>query len=76
MPMNERDRAILAAEIGGLIKQAREGVGMSAATLAKRLDVSRQYIARIESGDATPNVRRLVEIAEILEVETAKILPD
>ena len=74
--MNDRDRKILAVEIGGLIRQAREGVGMSVAALAASLGVSRQYVTRIETGDAIPNVKRLVEIAEILEVETSKILPN
>ncbi len=74
--MNQRDKDILAAEIGGLIRQAREAIGLSAAALGAHLGVSRQYITRIETGDAMPNVRRLVQIAEVLEVETAKILPD
>ena len=74
--MNDTDRQILAAEIGGLIRQAREGLGLSVAALADRLDVSRQWLTRVEVGETIPNVRRLVEIAAALEVETAKILPD
>ena len=74
--MNDYDRQILAAEIGGLIRQAREGLGLSVAALADRLDVSRQWLTRVEVGETIPNVRRLVEIAAALEVETAKILPD
>ena len=74
--MNDYDRAILAAEIGGLIRQAREALGLSVATLAARVGVSRQWLTRVETGETIPNVRRLVEIAAALEVETAKILPD
>ena len=74
--MNDTDRQILAAEIGGLIRDAREGVGLSVAALADRLDVSRQWLTRGETGETIPNIRRLVEIATALEVETAKILPD
>ena len=74
--MNDMDRQILAAEIGGLIRDAREALGLSVATLADRLDVSRQWLTRVEGGETIPNVRRLVEIAAALEVETAKILPD
>lgn len=74
--MNEADRQILAAEIGGLIRDARENAGLSVAALADRLEVSRQWLARVESGETIPNVRRLIEIAAACHVDTAKILPD
>ena len=73
--MNDADRAILAAEVGSLIRRAREGAGLSVSRAANILNVSRQWLARVEGGETLPNLARLVQIADAFHVPPAAVLP-
>ena len=73
--MNDTDRQILAAEVGSLIRRAREGAGLSVSRAANILNVSRQWLARVENGETLPNLSRLVQIADAFHVPPAAVLP-
>ena len=50
------------------IKKLRTGQNLSQDDLAEKLYVSRQSISKYENGEATPDVEKLVQMAEIFEV--------
>ena len=72
--MNDTDRAILAAEVGSLIRRAREGAGLSVSRAANILNVSRQWLARVEGGETIPNLARLVQIADAFHVAPGALI--
>lgn len=55
--------------IGSRIKLARKNKGMTQNSLSEILNVSPEYISRLESGTAKINLEMMVKIAGILSVE-------
>lgn len=51
-----------------LIKIARDNKGFSQDDVAKKLDVSKNYISLIENGKKDPSLRFLKDLAETLDV--------
>src|SRR5437667_7062499 len=51
-----------------LLKSIRESRGLSAAELAKRVDVTRQTIYAIEDGTFLPNTAVALRLARVLDV--------
>ena len=61
--------------LGDRIRKQRERYGMPAATLAKRVDISRQQLHAIESNETTnPGALTVLRIAEALGVSTDYLL--
>ncbi len=60
--------------IGRKIKMYRKKRGKTQADLAENLDVSSKYISAIERGEAKVSLKRLDEIAEILNVSITDLL--
>ena len=60
--------------IGVRIKAARRQKAITQETLAERLDISVTYASKIERGIAKISLKRLVSIAECLEVSPAYFL--
>jgi len=58
------------------IKVIREKKGLSQADLADLVGVDQSTICRIEAGGQRVYVDTLVDIAEALEVRTARLLPE
>ncbi|WP_373531794.1 helix-turn-helix transcriptional regulator [Vampirovibrio sp.] len=56
------------SELGKLIQQQRNNVGISQETLAKLVDYGRQHISSIESGNLSPSDDVLARIASELEI--------
>lgn len=55
--------------LGGRIRQVRKARGVTQEALAERIDMSPQYLSRIEGGHQSPSVDTLAKLAESLEVE-------
>ena len=55
--------------IGQRLKIARKSKKMTQEELAEKLDVSIAFLSRIERGNSQVNLKRLVQICEILEVK-------
>ena len=60
--------------IGQRLKKARKAKKMTQEELAEKLDVSIAFLSRIERGNSQVNLKRLVQICEILEVSPGEIL--
>ncbi len=56
------------------IKKYRNQKGLSQNKLSELIDVSVDYIYLIENGKRTPSLKRLLMIAEVLEIDAYKLL--
>ena len=54
--------------LGNNIMKRRNALGMTQSDLADKLHVTKQYISALETGEKIPNVSRLVDLSEILDV--------
>ena len=59
----------LLRRLGRRIKEIRKTRGMSQEALAERIEMSPQYLSRIEGGAQSPSVEMLTKLADSLEVE-------
>ena len=55
--------------IGERITSLRKEKNISQAELAKRMDVSRQAVSKWEQGASSPDTEKLIQLAEIFDVE-------
>jgi transcriptional regulator with XRE-family HTH domain len=62
--------------IGVAIRKRRESIGMTQATLAESAGLSRTSVTNIERGGQALLVHQLLELARVLRVRPADILPD
>ncbi len=60
--------------LGNNIKIARESKGWSQALLAEKLNFSTEYICRVERGQKYMSLRKLFELADILEIDFCKLI--
>ena len=56
------------------IKHLRTARGLTQAALAKKVGVSREYVARLETGHHDPPLSTLAKLAKALKVNVAKLL--
>jgi putative transcriptional regulator len=56
------------------LKQLREARGLSQAALAEKVGLSREYIARLETGKHDPPLSRVEKLAKALKVPIEKLL--
>lgn len=56
------------------LKQLRAARDMSQADLAERSGVSREHIARLETGHHDPSLSTLVKLAKALKVKPGELL--
>ena len=61
-------------KIGQYIRQQRKAEGLTQQQLAEKLNVSFQAVSKWENGDAMPDVGLLLELADILNTTTDKLL--
>jgi transcriptional regulator with XRE-family HTH domain len=66
--------ASLARNIGKSARSARTALGLSQADIAERLELSLEFIGRIERGLALPSVPTLVALAGVLGVSADTLL--
>ena len=62
------------SELGKMIQQQRNNVGISQETLAKLVDYGRQHISSIESGNLSPSDDVLARIAQELQIPCERLL--
>jgi len=63
------------AKLLGLnIKKYREQKGLTQAELAEKLDFSWEYICRVERGQKFISLRKLFELATILEIKCSDLV--
>ncbi len=55
--------------LGNNIKKYREAKNLSQEALAEKLDLSKEYICRVERGQKYMSLRKLFELADVLDVE-------
>ena len=63
---------VLASRIAAQRKQK----GWSQEDLAERMDVSRQSVSKWESGASTPDLNRVIQLAELFQVTTDFLLKE
>lgn len=71
--MNDNNQKI-AKRIGKMIAKHRKQKQLTQAQLAEKLDISTDAMSRMERGGIMPTVPRLIQVAQILECETADFL--
>lgn len=71
--MNDNNQPI-AKRIGKMITKHRKQNQLTQAELAEKMDISNDAMSRMERGGIMPTVPRLIQLAEILECETADFL--
>lgn len=62
--------------IGHHMKRLRAVRGLSAASLARELEVSRVYVGKLERGEKTPSLERLISIARALSCTPHELLEE
>ena len=62
--------------VGRRVKALRKQLGITQQELAKRCEITENYITQIESGRKVPSLKRLGRIAEELGVHTSTLLAD
>ena len=58
--------------LGARIAEKRKSLGMTQIEFAEKMHVTRQTVSRWESGTAMPDIDKIGEIADILEVTNYK----
>ncbi len=60
-------------KLGQNIKKYREAKMLTQEVLAEKLDFSKEYICRVEKGQKYMSLRKLFELADVLEIEFYKL---
>ena len=59
--------------LGQNIQKARKTKGFSQNVLAEKLDISREHLAKLETGKRRISLKLLFLLAEVLEIEESKL---
>ena len=60
--------------IGERIKRKRQEKGITQERLAEKMDISITYLSRIERGTSNINLKRLVQISELLDTTVSELI--
>ncbi len=60
--------------LGRKIFARRKELGLSQNTLAERLDISREHLAKIETAKRTVSLDLLIDIAEALDIKVKELI--
>ena len=63
-------------EFGNKLYEMRKEKGLSQEELASRLEVTRQTVSKWELGDSTPDLDKLVLLAELFEISLDELVRD
>jgi transcriptional regulator with XRE-family HTH domain len=74
--MSDSKSSELAARVGEAIARHRVRCDLSQEQVAEKLGIGSEAVSRIERGVVTPNVERLLGLAEIFNCEVADLLTD
>ncbi|OOR90848.1 hypothetical protein B0181_04460 [Moraxella caviae] len=72
--MTKRTDKNLSNAIGRAIAQKRQRTGLTQAQVAEHIGVSDDAISRMERGNIMPTIKRLAELADLFDCETADFL--
>ena len=61
---------------GNKLYELRKGKGLSQEELANQLEVTRQTVSKWELGDSTPDLDKLVFLAELFEISLDELVLD
>lgn len=73
--MESLDMQQIYCEIGKSIKGQRKARRMTQETLAAQLDITSQYLSRIERGVVRPSLELLYNLASVLDIPIYTLLP-
>jgi transcriptional regulator with XRE-family HTH domain len=59
----------LLLKLGARLKEIRRARGFTQEALAEKVDLTPQYLSRLESGHQSPSVKTVAKLAEALNVE-------
>lgn len=59
----------LLRRLGGRIKEIRKARGITQETVAEQIEMSPQYLSRIEGGHQSPSIEMLAKLSDTLEVD-------
>jgi ribosome-binding protein aMBF1 (putative translation factor) len=76
MSKHAKTKPVLAVRLGRAIQRARRINELSQAALADKLDLSVNFIARVERGEAFMSVKNLFAVARILKVSLDELVDD
>jgi transcriptional regulator with XRE-family HTH domain len=62
-------------QLARTIQKIRQERQITQEELAERLNVSQSWLARVETGRETPNLKRLQQIARALGVKVKELIP-
>ena len=71
-----KDMAKIKKLIGKKIKNERLRIGMSAEELALALNISKSYVGLIERGQRGTNIKLLLNICQVLDMDITELLSD
>lgn len=60
-------------DVGRRIAELREGAGLTQQQFAERLEMSGQYLRRVEAGEINLSIRSLVKFAQAVRVEVESL---
>lgn len=60
--------------VGKRLKEARIRKGLTQDMLSEDMDVSIAYLSRIERGNSQINLKRLIQICELLDISVSEVL--
>ncbi len=72
--MREKREKAIAQAVGKAIAKKRIEKGLTQENVAEKLNIGYEAVSRIERGIVTPNIVRLVELAEIFDCEMDELL--
>ncbi len=64
----------LAKSVGALVATRRKAIGLTQAELAEKLGIEQESMSRIETGNITPSLTRLVSLADALNCSVESLL--
>jgi transcriptional regulator with XRE-family HTH domain len=59
--------------LGATLRSRREELGLGQDDVARKLGVSQQTVSRWENGDATPRPSRVLELAELFQLDPPQL---
>jgi transcriptional regulator with XRE-family HTH domain len=71
---NKKTNKAYKIKVGENIRTWRELKGLKQVDLAKRINISPEALSNIETGVSKPNIERLEDIADALEIEINQLL--
>ncbi|NEN75014.1 helix-turn-helix transcriptional regulator [Pelistega sp. NLN82] len=74
--MTKATKQEISKKIGQSIAKHRKAIGMTQSELAERLDLSLDAMSRLERGNISLSVARLLELAEIFRCDSAELLEE